>query len=387
MVCPRCGHEYPASIPKCRICGADRPPLPPGSLPAIQGEQSCAPLPVPEIHAARTLLVAEEAVEEFRLQPVKSRSLPTGPAAVQQLRTAEDDGFEPGLNPAPVPPGEPGPWQIPTDHPRPVVPMRRVVQGSPDRLSISLPEPQRGCSGQALAAELQDELAMTSGPGGRALERPSREVIGAQLLLEDHGGQVVQQLDLSQGLTRLGRTSGDILFKGDPYIAPTHAWVIVSRKGVRIRDAGSANGIYVHKTEETQLEDGDALLVGSQLLLFRNRWADRELGREGTRLFGSSGFNNPYRLVNLRQGGDLVHVHILDSDLVIGREGASPYRHDRFLSRQHLSVLLTTEGVKVRDISGGRGYYLRLRHEQWLVDGQTFVMGSRLLRLCLRYRS
>lgn len=398
MVCPRCGHEYPAALARCRICGAPRPPLPPGAAPAEEeGPLAASPLPVPALHAARTLLVPEELIEDFHLQPSKARQCPAtlpgapGAASPSPQPGSEDGGalgavFSP--LPVPVPPGDPGPWQIPTDRPRPIRPMRRVPveQSIPGAADISLPEPVEGRPpGPAPAG---------NAPGGAAGPKPVPPgakmpvVIGAELLLEDHGGLVIQQLDLPLGLTRLGRSGGEILFAGDPFVAPVHAWIVVGRRGVRLRDAGSANGIYLHRTGETLLEDGDALLVGSQLLLFRDRWTEREADGEGTSLFGSAGWTSAARLVNLRQGGDVVHVHVLDGDLIIGREvEGSPYRSDRYLARQHLGVEPSARGVTVRDLSGGRGYFLRLRGEQQLADGQTFVIGSRLLRLRMRYRS
>jgi pSer/pThr/pTyr-binding forkhead associated (FHA) protein len=268
--------------------------------------------------------------------------------------------------------------------------MRRAagLPCGPDVLGISLPEPQAS-SPQAWPPVQQDDLGSTFRPGQPppGAGAAPLEILGASLLLEDSSGLVVQSIDLQRGLTRIGRTGGEVLFGGDPYVAPSHAWVVVGRTSVRIRDTGTANGIYLHRTGESFLQDGDALLVGSQLLLFQDRWADREMSQESTKLFGSAGWQNPYRLVNLRQGGDVVHVHILDGDIVIGREGASPYRNDRYLSRQHLAVELTAEGVRVRDLSGGRGYYLRLRGEAPLEDGQSFVLGSRLLRLSIRYKA
>jgi len=207
---------------------------------------------------------------------------------------------------------------------------------------------------------------------------------GARLLVEDHAGQVVQDAELGLGVIRLGRTVGDVLFPEDPYVAPLHAWLHLEPHGAWLRDPGTTNGIYLHTRSEHLLRDGDAFIVGSQLLLYRDRWSLRAAGSEGTHLFGSAGWRTPHRLVNLRMGGDVVLVQVLDGDLVIGREGASPYHHDRFMARRHVAVEQTAEGVRLRDLSGGQGYFVRMRSDTWLEDGQRFRLGSRVLRLRMR---
>ena len=221
-------------------------------------------------------------------------------------------------------------------------------------------------------------------PQGRSGEEDLPAYVGARLLVEDHGGNTVQETELGLGVVRLGRTEGDVLFPEDQHMAPLHAWIHLEPEGAWLRDPGTANGIYLHQLGEHLLRDGDAFVAGSQLLLYRDCWSLRAAGNDGTQLFGSAGWRTPHRLVNLRRGGDVVFVHTLQGDLVIGREGASPYHHDRFLARRHVAVDLTADGVRLRDLSGGRGYFLRMRTDTWLQDGQRFLVGSRVLRVRMR---
>ena len=401
MTCPLCGCRTPRGALICDACGA---PLSPDlSLARTQGKGDGGPRGqasptslARDIHAARTLLVPEDMLEELRLQPSEDpryymRKSRSSELSVSKQGPAGSEELEPP--PVPVPPGEPGPWQIPTDHPRPIRLMRRSKTAD-QPIEVHLPEPQdkaakEGCPVQSEGAGRDPGVRkarprVTQGPEAPKNEELLGEVTGARLIVEDFAGQVLQEIELPMGLARLGRREGEVLFTEDPYMAPMHAWLYISKSGAWTHDPGSSNGVYVHRTMETLLESGDALIVGSQLLLFRDRWGLRGTREEGTQLFGSAGWANPLRLVNLRMGGDVVFIHTLDGDLVIGRAGASPYRNDRYLARRHLSVELTAEGVLVRDISGGRGYFLRIRKECWLSDGQAFIIGSRLLRIRLR---
>ncbi|MDY0059141.1 MAG: FHA domain-containing protein [Myxococcota bacterium] len=317
------------------------------------------PQPGVDLHAARTLLVPEEAIEQFRLQPAKKERGGRSARGEASGRSSPAEPPPPLLaepQPVPLPPGAPGPWQIPTDQPRPIHPMQRAPQGggpAPLELSCPLPPP--------------------------AL--PPRALRGATLLLEDHHGTLLEQIDILPGLTRVGRTSAEVLLRDDPYVAPIHAWIFIGPQGVRLRDAGTANGVFLHETAPRWLEDGDAFVVGSQLLLFRDRWQELHVPPEGACPFGSAGWDSPFRVVNLRRGGDVAAVHPIVGELVIGRDGPPPYRQDRYLARRHLGFALCPEGVRLQDLSGGRGYFRRLRGEEWVAEGQPFLVGGKLLRL------
>jgi pSer/pThr/pTyr-binding forkhead associated (FHA) protein len=85
----------------------------------------------------------------------------------------------------------------------------------------------------------------------------------AQLL---EGGGQGEIFPLREGENALGRDAGEVTFPGDRYVSARHARVDVFGGSVTLTDAGSSNGTFVKIAGPTELEPGDQLLVGGQLL-------------------------------------------------------------------------------------------------------------------------
>ena len=65
----------------------------------------------------------------------------------------------------------------------------------------------------------------------------------------------------------LGREGNDLNFPDDPFISGRHAEVSISPDGVfTVNDVGSKNGTFVRISDESQLEHGDYVFLGQQLL-------------------------------------------------------------------------------------------------------------------------
>ncbi|MEM1031495.1 MAG: FHA domain-containing protein [Myxococcota bacterium] len=63
----------------------------------------------------------------------------------------------------------------------------------------------------------------------------------------------------------LGRERGDLLFPEDGYVSGLHCTLIYDDGDVFVRDLGSSNGTFVQLVKETELRNGDVLLMGQQL--------------------------------------------------------------------------------------------------------------------------
>jgi pSer/pThr/pTyr-binding forkhead associated (FHA) protein len=63
----------------------------------------------------------------------------------------------------------------------------------------------------------------------------------------------------------LGRERGDILFPEDGYVSGLHCHVSYEGGEIWVTDLGSSNGTFVQLVEETDLQNGDVLLMGQQL--------------------------------------------------------------------------------------------------------------------------
>jgi hypothetical protein len=80
------------------------------------------------------------------------------------------------------------------------------------------------------------------------------------------GGVDGDSFPLRDGENLVGRAAGDLSFPGDGYVSSRHASLTVRADQVALKDLGSSNGTFVRIESETNLNPGDLLLVGEQLL-------------------------------------------------------------------------------------------------------------------------
>jgi pSer/pThr/pTyr-binding forkhead associated (FHA) protein len=78
-------------------------------------------------------------------------------------------------------------------------------------------------------------------------------------------GEVVAEFKLDKPETTLGRTTGDLVFKDDPYMSGTHARVVAQPGRFVLQDLRSRNGVYRRVRTEVELVDGDEFFMGEQL--------------------------------------------------------------------------------------------------------------------------
>ena len=72
---------------------------------------------------------------------------------------------------------------------------------------------------------------------------------------------------LHDGENLIGRGQGS-LFDADPYLSPRHAEFAFTPEGLIVRDLRSLNGVFIKIVAEEQLESGDILRIGQELLRF-----------------------------------------------------------------------------------------------------------------------
>ena len=78
-------------------------------------------------------------------------------------------------------------------------------------------------------------------------------------------GEVVAEFKLDKPETTLGRTTGDLVFKDDPYMSGTHARIVAQPGRFLLQDLRSRNGVYRRVRSELVLTDGDEFFMGEQL--------------------------------------------------------------------------------------------------------------------------
>jgi pSer/pThr/pTyr-binding forkhead associated (FHA) protein len=214
---------------------------------------------------------------------------------------------------------------------------------------------------------------------------PLEKPIGISVL--DEGGQVVGQHQLKREDTSIGRVEADIAFHDDPFISPIHAQFSVRGGEIYVRDLGSRNGTWVFIEEPYVMQDGDLLLIGSQVLRFRR------LGYPGpqppehdqTRRLGSSTPGADIAsLTQLRGDGsarDVLHLSP-GRDVVLGREqGDWVFPYDLSMSGRHAEIRSHDADFVVVDAGSRNGVGVAVRGEQRLHPGARLLMGDRILRV------
>ena len=81
----------------------------------------------------------------------------------------------------------------------------------------------------------------------------------------DLSGSVIEEYRLEKPETTLGRKSGDIVFKNDPFMSGLHARIVAQAGRFILQDLKSKNGVYRRIRDEMELKDGDEFFVGEQL--------------------------------------------------------------------------------------------------------------------------
>lgn len=222
-------------------------------------------------------------------------------------------------------------------------------------------------------------------PPDRQQAAPARLVA----LLKDGGDGNVYPV--SQEQMDVGRAEGDVVFPDDPYLDPRHARIFRRGGGYVLRDLDTVNGIYVRIREPVDLQDGDMLLVGQQVLRFQIlSEGELPLGPatvRGTLVFGTPEVPRVARLLQYTTEGVGRDVHYLYREqTIVGREtGDLVFPDDPFLSRRHASIThdRTSRRYVLKDLGSSNGTSVRFRGERPLRDGDQFRLGRHLFRFDL----
>jgi len=103
----------------------------------------------------------------------------------------------------------------------------------------------------------------TSSPQTEMIDPALLEGIGANLIVKEPSG-AVKTFPMRQDRFVIGRSDGCDLAIADSSVSGRHAEISRTDGDIKIRDVGSANGIYLNgeRVEEAELFDGDVLRLG-----------------------------------------------------------------------------------------------------------------------------
>jgi pSer/pThr/pTyr-binding forkhead associated (FHA) protein len=210
---------------------------------------------------------------------------------------------------------------------------------------------------------------------------------GAQLVLLDDGGKPASKHPLAGADTTIGRVDTDVAFPDDPFLSPVHAQVNVREGRYWLRDLGSRNGTWYFLEAPYRLQDGDLILVGSQVIRFRR------LGYPGpnppeadaTRRLGSLiPSADIASLTQLRADGSARDTTHLSPGRVVklGRErGDWVFPYDPSMSGAHCEVRSEDADFVLADDGSRNGVAVCVRGEVEVRNGSRLLVGDKMLRL------
>ncbi len=223
------------------------------------------------------------------------------------------------------------------------------------------------------------------------LTPPGLPVVPRLTLLDEHGG-VTHEFPLERAETLIGRGAADVSFDEDQSVAREHAIVSRDPAGIRIRDlTPSGRGFtWIFARDVHVLEDGELILLGSQVIRFRRLTPHDILAtgpaeQAGSRVPPADVAVLEQMLANGRTR-DICYVPE-GRAILIGREhGNWVFPYDPTMSARHAEVRSRPESgdVVIRDVGSRNGVGIALRAEQALSDGDRLLLGKQVLRVDLQ---
>jgi pSer/pThr/pTyr-binding forkhead associated (FHA) protein len=227
------------------------------------------------------------------------------------------------------------------------------------------------------------------GPGGSpmaaAMRVAAQQQVGFRLVVVHRDGTDGIAYNLLGDQIDIGRSEGDLLFE-DPHLAPRHARIVASLAGRVLTPLENRNGVYVRLRGSIDLQEGDHLLVGKQVLRFELLTdAERNLRpalEHGVVVFGTPVRPPWARLRQITPASVTRDVfHLSRPDVILGREmGDVVFSDDEFMSRRHAQISFRNGRGHLEDLGSSNGTFVRLRGPHGLNSGDLIRMGDELLR-------
>lgn len=278
------------------------------------------------------------------------------------------------------------PGEAPAPAPAPAVsaPISAFDPGSSG--SAGLSEPSIPSYGAAEATSALHSGALAAG----APPLPEPIVAGARLVVIRPDGSEAATLDVHEPEFIVGREGTHPVLTEDLFLSPQHAVIAHHNGKYTISDNDSLNGIYIRLRAEVELQHGDLIRVGQELLEFhlmdQVRPDDEAPAEDRETLRGGSpdvGYWGRLALVSGPNSSSRAYVFSEDQ-IELGRErGDILFQDDGFVSGRHARISKTEGKVILKDLGSSNGTYIRIRQARDIIDGDLLLMGQQLFRFTL----
>lgn len=222
---------------------------------------------------------------------------------------------------------------------------------------------------------------MPTGPAGMGapMAAPQRARLSMTLIRPD--GSEGGTHDLRPGENKLGRSFGPV-FENDGYLSPVHAMLDIRGQQAVVRDLDSLNGVFVKMTQEEELQSGQIIRIGQELLRFEII-PTPEPTADGTELMGSP---NPgfWGKLTVIIGRDVTGAAfpLLGDSVTLGRErGEINFPDDGYVSGLHARISLRDGRVFLADLGSSNGTFIKVNGERGVGHDSYVLLGQQLFRL------
>jgi pSer/pThr/pTyr-binding forkhead associated (FHA) protein len=189
--------------------------------------------------------------------------------------------------------------------------------------------------------------------------------------------------ELRPGENKLGRSFGPV-FENDGYLSPVHALLDIRGTQGIVRDLDSLNGVFVKMTQEEELQSGQIIRIGQELLRFEVI-PTPEPTADGTELMGSPnpGFWGKLTVIIGREVTGAAFPLLGDS-VTLGRErGEINFPDDGYVSGLHARITLRDGRVFLADLGSSNGTFMKVNGERPIGHESFVLLGQQLFRLNL----
>ncbi|HTC91989.1 MAG TPA: adenylate/guanylate cyclase domain-containing protein [Terriglobales bacterium] len=193
--------------------------------------------------------------------------------------------------------------------------------------------------------------------------------------------------EMKQGRLSLGRSQGDLQYATDGTLAPLHARFYVENGQLLVEDLSDGKGVFVRLIATYTLQDGDAVLMGKQLLLFREKSeAVAAAAATGTSVGDlSQMIQEPVaEFVRLTPQGvdNTLRFPLLEQEITWGRnKGTYIFPDDGFMSRAHAKIYQRGENYFLEDLGSRNGTFIKVRGKTPVPLGAMVLAGGQLLKV------
>jgi hypothetical protein len=184
-------------------------------------------------------------------------------------------------------------------------------------------------------------------------------------------------------------SAGGIVLPGERFCHPREAAIRFRNGRLWLHDFESGNGVFLRIKAPVELDAGDEIVVGDQLLRVERNPVPKDGPDPGpTYFYSSPKWLSSFRVVQIFEGGALgACVLARGTTLQIGSAvGDFVFPSDPLVSDQHCLIEEQAGTILLTDLGARTGVFVRIKGEQELVAGDEILVGRTRLMVELTGR-